>query len=315
MRLICTNCGESFPAKRRSAATCSDACRQARSRLLRRSTPSLPQGRHPRQNDPLGYAVSAPRFKGTRHSIILNIAQQRDALELLRSLPGACTPLVFFDPQHRAVLDKLKYGNEGARQRGRSKLPAMTNEYVDACCHEIARALKPSGYLMRWVDTYCLCEAHHLRIIDALKPVDLIAWDSLRIGMGKRSRRRGDYLLVLQKPPVVARTWKDHAIPSRWPEKVDRAVHPHVKPISLIGRLIAAVTAPGDLIVDPAAGSFTVMHAALQLGRNFTGGDLVARQPRSGWTNGGKEIICAPRYVTSAELAQLRLLSGQRDDV
>ena len=36
------------------------------------------------------------------------------------------------------------------------------------------------------------------------------AWDSLRIGMGKRSRRRGDYLLVLQKPPIKAgTTWRD----------------------------------------------------------------------------------------------------------
>jgi site-specific DNA-methyltransferase (adenine-specific) len=212
-----------------------------------------------------------------RLPIVLNIAQRKDALELLRSLPGACTPLVFFDPQHRSALDHLKFGNEGARQRGRSEL--MTDKYIEVCCHEIARALGPSGYLMLWVDTYRLCEAHHLRIANALKPVDLIAWDSLRIGMGNRTRRRGDYLLVLQKPPVIARTWKDHKIPSRWPEKVDRAVHPHIKPIGLIERLIAAVTTAGDLIVDPAAGSFVVIHAARQLGRNFTGCDLIDPMP------------------------------------
>jgi site-specific DNA-methyltransferase (adenine-specific) len=109
-----------------------------------------------------------------------------------------------------------------------------------------------------------------------LKPVDLIAWDSLRIGMGKRSRRRGDYLLVYQKPPVrVGSTWKDHGIPSRWPEKVDRGIHPHIKPIGLIERLIAATTEPGDLVVDPAAGSFVVMRAAHKLGRNFIGCDLM----------------------------------------
>jgi hypothetical protein len=28
---------------------------------------------------------------------------------------GAATPLVFFDPQHRGVLDYLKFGHEGAR--------------------------------------------------------------------------------------------------------------------------------------------------------------------------------------------------------
>ena len=93
------------------------------------------------------------------------------------------------------------------------------------------------------------------------------------MGMGKRTRRHGDYLLILQKPPIGARTWRDHAIPSRWPEKVDRRVHPHIKPVGLISRLIAAVTEPGDLVIDPAAGSFVVMRAARQLGRNFVGCD------------------------------------------
>ncbi len=76
---------------------------------------------------------------------------------------------------------------------------------------------------MLWSDTFHLCEGDHLRIADVLKCVDLIAWDNLRPGNGYRTRRRGDYLLVLQKPPLRAKaTWRDHGIPSRWPEKVDR---------------------------------------------------------------------------------------------
>jgi len=205
-----------------------------------------------------------------RQTIILNVSQRRDALDLLCSLPDSCTPLVFFDPQHRAVLDRLKFGNEGARQRGRVELPPMSEQYIDAVCRETARVLKPGGYLMRWVDTFCLCEGHHL-------------WDNLRPRIGKRTRRRGDYLLVLQKPPISARTWRDHGIPNRWPEKVDRNVHPHVKPIGLITRLIAAVTEPGELIVDPAAGSFVVMRAAHRLGRNFSGCDLIERSGQTGF--------------------------------
>jgi site-specific DNA-methyltransferase (adenine-specific) len=154
-------------------------------------------------------------------------------------------------------------------------VPQMSADYIDACCREIARVLVPSGYCMRWLDTYGLCEAHHLRVADCVKCVDLIAWDNLRLGMGKRSRRRGDYLLVLQKRPLRAKaTWRDHGIPSRWPEKACRRLHPHAKPIGLICRLIAAVTQSGDLIVDPAAGSFVVMYAALAYGRQFIGCDL-----------------------------------------
>jgi site-specific DNA-methyltransferase (adenine-specific) len=205
-----------------------------------------------------------------------NVAQVGDALVLLQSLPRACAPLVFFDPQHRAVLDHLQFGNEGARQRGRAGLPAMSEEYIDAAVVEIARVLTPSGYCMYWIDTFRLVEGRHLRIPrELLRPVDLIAWDSHRPGMGKRSRRRGDYLLVSQKPPIKAgSTWRDHAIPNRWIEKVDRKLHPHVKPIGLIARLIAATTELNNLVVDPAAGSFVVMAAAHRLGREFIGCDI-----------------------------------------
>jgi hypothetical protein len=138
--------------------------------------------------------------------IARNVAQRGDALELLQSLPDACTALAFFDPQHRGVLDKLAFGNEGARQRERSKLPAMSRDYIDACCRELARVLAPSGYCMRWVDTYSLCEAHHLRVADCLKCVDLIAWDNLRPGMGKLAPRHGQALAAARRLSAGAAT-------------------------------------------------------------------------------------------------------------
>ena len=217
-----------------------------------------------------------------RNSYSRNVMQRGDALALLQSLPHASAPLAFFDPQHRENLDKLRYGNEGARQRGRFLLPAMASGYVDACCREAIRVLVPSGYLMLWQNAFGLVQGHHLRLADVLQCVDLIAWDNQHLGMGYRSRRRGDYLIVLQKPPIKAKaTWRDHGIPDRWAEKVDRKLHPHVKPAGLITRLIGAVTFPGELVVDPAAGSFVVMHAAHQLGREFMGCDIdCARSPQ-----------------------------------
>jgi site-specific DNA-methyltransferase (adenine-specific) len=63
-------------------------------------------------------------------------------------------------------------------------------------------------------------------------------------------------------------------------EQIDRSIHPHVKPIGLITRLIGAITQPGDLVVDPAAGSFNVMHAACELGRQFVGCDIAWSEDR-----------------------------------
>ena len=121
--------------------------------------------------------MSDKEFEREHGSFARNTAQAGDALTLLQSLPDGCSRLVFFDPQHRAVLDKLAFGNEGARQRSRAQLPAMTDDYIEAVCREIARVLRPRGYLMLWADTFNLCEAHHQRQADACKCVDLIAWD------------------------------------------------------------------------------------------------------------------------------------------
>ena len=159
----------------------------------------------------------------------------------------------------------------------------MEDNYIDACCRESARVLRPSGYLMLWADKFNVCQAHQLRVADALKTVDLIAWDNQRPGNGHRSRHRGGYLVVLQKPPLRAKaTWPDRGVPDRWIERIirPRSQHPHIKPIGLITRLIGAVTRPGDLVVDPAAGSFVVMHAAHALGREFVGCDITYAQPR-----------------------------------
>jgi site-specific DNA-methyltransferase (adenine-specific) len=102
-----------------------------------------------------------------------NVPQNGDALALLQSLPDCCTRLVFFDPQHRENLDRMKYGNEGARQQERCLMPQMTSEYIDDCCRAAARILSPSGYLLRWAIAFQVCEGQHLRLADVLQCVDL----------------------------------------------------------------------------------------------------------------------------------------------
>ena len=110
------------------------------------------------------------------------VAQHGDALELLQSLPGGSAALVHLDPQHRSNLNYQKYGNEGARQRERCALPQMSDDYIDQCCREAARVLRPSAYLLLWADTFRLCQAHHLRVADVLPCVDLVSWNSEKPG-------------------------------------------------------------------------------------------------------------------------------------
>ena len=106
--------------------------------------------------------------------------------------------------------------------------------------------------------------------------VDMITWYKGRIGMGYRSRRTSEHLVVLQKQPRRAKgVWKIHNIPDVWHEEVKRnSGHTHKKPVRLQGELIAAVSNPDDIVIDPAAGSFSVLDACRDKGRNFLGCDL-----------------------------------------
>lgn len=58
-------------------------------------------------------------------------------------------------------------------------------------------------------------------------------------------------------------------------EREERRVHPTQKPVVLMERIIAAHTKPGDLILDPYAGSGPVLRAAKNLGRRAIGCEIV----------------------------------------
>ncbi|MBR3225416.1 MAG: hypothetical protein IKF78_08845 [Atopobiaceae bacterium] len=213
-------------------------------------------------------AVADPR-------VGVNVRQRMDGLVMLGRLGSEVAAAAFFDPQYRGLLDKLDYGNEGARQIGRASLDQMDDEMIGAFVRELSRVVCRSGYVFLWVDKFYLVEGV-ARWFDGtdLKSVDLITWDKGRLGMGWRTRHQAEYVVVLQREPLhAASTWRDHTIPDVWQEKVSKS-HPHSKPIRLQERLIRAVTQPGELVVDPAAGGYSVLEACVRCERNFCGCDI-----------------------------------------
>lgn len=206
-----------------------------------------------------------------------NTRLKMDGLEFLSLLPESAIPVAFFDPQYRGVLEKLSYGNEGeSRGRRRSALKQMPETVIREFIRGIDRTLLPSGHLFLWVDKFHLCEGVSEWFKGTcLEIVDLLTWDKKTFGMGYRTRRRAEYCIVLQKQPRRAKgVWKVHNIPDVVPETASQREHPHAKPIELQGALISAVSHEGDYVIDPAAGSFSVLEAALDRRRAFLGCDL-----------------------------------------
>jgi site-specific DNA-methyltransferase (adenine-specific) len=205
----------------------------------------------------------------------LNAPNQADGLKLLQALESDSFSLCIFDPQYRGVLDKQKYGNEGSRQKGRSLLPQMDEAQIKSFIRVIDKILMPSGHLLLWVDKFHLCMGIADWLDDTkLKTVDLVVWNKQRMGMGYRTRRMSEYCLVLQKAPQRAKgVWLVHDIPDVWPERLDTKFT-HAKPVQLQARLVEALTNPRDIVVDPAAGSYSVLDACRLTNRQFLGCDI-----------------------------------------
>ncbi len=210
-------------------------------------------------------------------SLVLNKRLKMDGLKFLSKIPDRTIPVAFFDPQYRGVLDKLSYGNEGEqRGKARASLPQMTEEIIKNFIQGIDKTLIPSGHLFLWMDKFHLCTGF-LDWLDGttLEVVDMLTWDKGKIGMGYRTRRRSEHLIILQKAPRKAKgVWKLHNIPDVWLEEVNRNGFTHKKPVELQKELIASVSNSGDIVIDPASGSFSVMESCKLCGRNFLGCDI-----------------------------------------
>ena len=208
---------------------------------------------------------------------LLNRRNKMNGLDLLDLLDKESIKVTFFDPQYRGVLDKLSYGNEGkSRGKDRSALPQMSQEIIFEFLAKIEVVLKPNGYLFLWLDKFHLFEVKSwIENYQSLEIVDMIVWNKMKIGMGYRTRRKSEYLVIIQKFPKRAKsTWTLHNIPDVWDEKILDKNHTHAKPIELQKQLILATTNENDLVLDPASGGYSVFRCCKETNRNFIGCDL-----------------------------------------
>jgi site-specific DNA-methyltransferase (adenine-specific) len=213
-----------------------------------------------------------------------------DAREILPLLPDRSVDMVLTDPPygHRNNDGDLIHRREVALGRARVEAPPRpiagdspdeADELVTMLFREAQRVLADGGVccafaagggpdpsFARWA----------LLMDGSLRFLHLLVWDKGGLGMGWHYRRNYELILVGRRKgdgsrlkwhggrttPNVIRTQR--VIPS-----ADE--HPTVKPLGLLEKLIRLHTDPGDLVLDPFAGSGTTLRAAANLGRRAIG--------------------------------------------
>jgi site-specific DNA-methyltransferase (adenine-specific) len=219
---------------------------------------------------------------------------QGDALQVLPQWPAACVDLVFADPpfnikyQYDRYVDDLKY----------DEYVAWTERWVDECL----RVLRPAGAL--WVaigDEYAAEMRLMLRRRTTLRNWIIWHYTFGQNCKNKFNRSHAHLFYVVKDPKHFTFNADPVRVPSerqltyndkranpkgRLPHDVwtfsrvcgtfrERVGwHPCQMPVTLLERIVRACSNPGDLVLDPFAGSGTTLVAAARLGRKWVGVEI-----------------------------------------
>lgn len=211
--------------------------------------------------------MKANASEGLRNRII-----QGDSLDELRQLPSGSVDAIITDPP-------FGIDHQPHRRADGSRLDKIAGDAAPPIWFlpEAYRVLKDGGAMLCFV-RYDVEAAWRWGIrLAGFRPRAQIVWDKGCHGMGDT---RSDW--APQHENIVFATKGRFVFPGKRPgtvlrrRRVTGREHPHEKPIELMRELIAAITRPGDLVLDPFLGSGATACAAYELGRRFVGIELEA---------------------------------------
>lgn len=140
-----------------------------------------------------------------------------------------------------------------------------------------ARVLRPGGWCIVMTGTGFLPEVMQ-RMCEHLE----YRWQYVIITPGGANNRNSAYglfqaykpVLIFQNPPVSRiREWWSDVITAKADEQ-DKSLHPWQQSEKVFVELVDRFSRPGDVVVDPFAGSGTTGRAAVSIGRHFWGCDI-----------------------------------------
>ena len=220
-----------------------------------------------------------------------------DSLGLMQALPADSVDCVWTDPPYLLSNDgitcvggRMVKVNKGEWDRSRGiELDHEFNRTWLAACHRI---LKPggsiwvSGTLHVYLSVGMAMQQIGFRILNDIvweKPApppnlgcrcfthstEILLW-ATKAKKGGKDRHKFNYAAMKAENggKQMKNVWR-FAPPADDEKRLGK--HPTQKPVALIARCLRATTDPGDLVLDPFAGSGSTGAAALKMGRHFIG--------------------------------------------
>jgi site-specific DNA-methyltransferase (adenine-specific) len=191
-----------------------------------------------------------------------------DAVEWLASLADRSADLLVTDPAYESL---EKHRAIGTTTRLNDWFAIFPNARFPELFAEFYRVLARDGHLYLFSDVETMFVVKPIAERAGFKFWKPLVFDKCSIGMGYHYRARYELILFFEKGK---RRLNDLSIPDVIAHPRVRGGYPAEKPVFVSEVLIRQSSAPGELVIDPFAGSGSVGVAALRQGRRFSGCDI-----------------------------------------
>jgi len=217
-----------------------------------------------------------------------------DVLEILPQWPEGSVDLVFADPPFNIRYQYDKYRDDLAPH----EYLEWTEKWIDQCLRvlkstgtfwiaigdeyaaEIRVMMRHRATLRNWVIwryTFGQCckgkfNRGHAHLFYFVKDPKHFTFNADAIRVPSDRQLKYDDLRANPKGKLPDDVWTFSRVCGTFKERV--GWHPCQMPVTLLTRIIMACSKPGDVVLDPFAGSGTTLVAAARLGRKWVGVEL-----------------------------------------
>ena len=201
-----------------------------------------------------------------------------DALDMMRGLPEGCVDCVVTDPPYPTISGGKNsapgYGfRSSVLRENDGKIFAHNDTPASKYLPEVYRLLRDGGHCYVMTNVLNLREMLNLAYEIGFGFHNLLVWQKNTGTANRWYMKFAEYTLFLRKGP--ARTINNPGSSNIFAADNPRnKAHPTEKPVELMEHYILNSTQPGDIVLDPFAGSGSTLIAAQKNGRRWIGCEI-----------------------------------------